>query len=267
MSDQPYTCLSAPRWSPYKSSPSPWHHMRVEVPVAVSTPLHMKEEERLGTLCWIFCPLQGGQSVPCQTWQASPPWCAWPSARCCCWCAGPRCTPGGSSWSAASTPSPRVGTLAVLELVLECECSRGCLRGSCRWWWGAEAGWLGEAQPPPPPSGVVDAEEVVGGPEMVVGVVGRVPLPLRAPHPRRPLSMCLFPWPDLASGKSLMTQHLGNLDQEGIWLCFGRTYNGRFFDHVPRLFVDAPQLFPSSIHRSRSKQRTQHGRWWRLGWS
>ena len=37
--------------------------------------------------------------------------------------------------------------------------------------------------------------------------------------------------------------------------------------HVPRWFVDAPQLFPSSIHRSRSKQRTLLGRWWRLGWS
>ena len=37
--------------------------------------------------------------------------------------------------------------------------------------------------------------------------------------------------------------------------------------HVPRLFVDAPQLFPSSIHRSRSEQRTLLGRWWRLGWS
>ena len=24
----------------------------------------MKEEERLGTLCWTFCPRQGGQSVP-----------------------------------------------------------------------------------------------------------------------------------------------------------------------------------------------------------
>ena len=38
-------------------------------------------------------------------------------------------------------------------------------------------------------------------------------------------------------------------------------------DHVPRWFVDAPQLFPSSIHRSKSEQRTQLGRWWRLGWS
>ena len=89
---------------------------------------------------------------------------------------------------------------------------------------------------------------------------------------------------------TLMTQHPGSLDQEGIWLYFDRTYNGRsekvskisfwiwknwsqHLDialpsyHGPRLLVDAPQLFPSSIHRSRSKQRTLLGRWWRLGWS
>lgn len=93
-----------------------------------------------------------------------------------------------------------------------------------------------------------------------------------------------------------MTQHPGTLDQGGIWLCFGRTYSGQSAkgfsgcvihivylwmwknwsqhldialpsDHVPRWFVDAPQLFPSSIHRSRSEQRTLLGRWWRLGWS
>ena len=87
-----------------------------------------------------------------------------------------------------------------------------------------------------------------------------------------------------------MTRHLGSLDQEGIWLCFDRTYNGRsekvsqhvylwiwknwsqHLDiappsyHVPCWFVDALQLFPSSIHRSRSKQRTLLGRWWRSGW-
>ena len=88
---------------------------------------------------------------------------------------------------------------------------------------------------------------------------------------------------------TLTTQHPGSLDQEGIWLYFGRTYNGRSekvkkslfgferievnildtalpSDHVPRWFVDAPQLFPSSIHRSRSKQRTLLGRWWKSGW-
>ena len=37
--------------------------------------------------------------------------------------------------------------------------------------------------PPPPPSGVVDAEEVVGGPEMVVEVVVWVPLP-EVGHPQ-----------------------------------------------------------------------------------
>ena len=100
---------------------------------------------------------------------------------------------GNLDFVSLETETEAFKTLASGELVLVCECSRGCPRGSGRWWCGGGAGWMAGAGVAPPatnilqlfrmsplplPSGVAYGGEVADEQEMVEEEVGSVAQPL-----------------------------------------------------------------------------------------
>ena len=62
---------------------------------------------------------------------------------------------GNLDFVSLETETEAFKTLASGELVLVCECSRGCPRGSGRWWCGGGAGWMAGAGVAPPATNIL----------------------------------------------------------------------------------------------------------------